>query len=108
MPITRDPSTPPPMIGKIGPYTVFMTPPSTPKPVAEPISSSPKPVMPPPVQPPPQQFHKPVVSHSVSDGSVAGFFKNAVTKVQSGKGRCKSKRDVWQSTERVVYFLVLV
>lgn len=71
------------MIGKIGPYTVFMTPPSTPKPVAEPISSSPKPVMPPPVQPPPQQFHKPVVSHSVSDGSVAGFFKNAVTKVQS-------------------------
>ncbi|KHN17605.1 hypothetical protein glysoja_005802 [Glycine soja] len=25
-------STPPPVIGKIGPYTVFMTPPSTPKP----------------------------------------------------------------------------
>lgn len=84
MPINRD-STPPPVIGKIGPYTVFMTPPSTPKP-AEPIFDSPKKVVPPPVQPPPQQFDKSIaVSDSVADGSVLGFFKNAVNKVQNGR-----------------------
>ncbi|KAF7838027.1 pre-mRNA 3'-end-processing factor FIP1-like [Senna tora] len=75
MPINKE-STPPPVIGKIGPYTVFMTPPSTPKPVFD----SPKKIVPPPVQPPPQLIHKP----SVSDGSVLGFFKNAATKVQTG------------------------
>ncbi|CAN6677766.1 unnamed protein product [Malus baccata var. baccata] len=97
MAINRD-STPPPMIGKIGPYTVFMTPPSTPKPpepvfesprkVAAPVFESPKKVAPPPVQPPPQQLVKPIAvsSDSSADGSVLGIFKNAVTKVQ--KGRC--------------------
>lgn len=80
MAINRD-STPPPKIGKIGPYTVFMTPPSTPKPPEQPpIFDSPKKVVLPPVQPPPQQFVKPVAA----DGSVLGFFKNAVTKVQNG------------------------
>lgn len=85
MAINRD-STPPPVIGKIGPYTVFMTPPSTPKP-AEPVFDSPKKVVSaPPVQPPPQQFDKSIaVSDSVADGSVLGFFKNAVTKVQNGR-----------------------
>ncbi|PRQ37315.1 hypothetical protein RchiOBHm_Chr4g0401201 [Rosa chinensis] len=87
MAINRD-STPPPKIGKIGPYTVFMTPPSTPKPPEEeqqqqqqqqPIFDSPKKVVLPPVQPPPPQFVKPVAG----DGSVVGFFKNAVTKVQN-------------------------
>ncbi|XP_068333414.1 uncharacterized protein [Pyrus communis] len=93
MAINRD-STPPPMIGKIGPYTVFMTPPSTPKPpepvfesplkVAAPVFESPRKVAPPPVQPPPQQLVKPIAvsSDSLSDGSVLGIFKNAVTKVQ--------------------------
>ncbi|XP_048448012.1 uncharacterized protein LOC125480847 isoform X1 [Pyrus x bretschneideri] len=93
MAINRD-STPPPMIGKIGPYTVFMTPPSTPKPpepvfesprkVAAPVFESPKKVAPPPVQPPPQQLVKPIAvsSDSSADGSVLGIFKNAVTKVQ--------------------------
>ncbi|XP_048423687.1 uncharacterized protein LOC103934854 [Pyrus x bretschneideri] len=93
MAINRD-STPPPMIGKIGPYTVFMTPPSTPKPpepvfdsprkVAAPVFESPRKVAPPPVQPPPQQLVKPIAvsSDSSSDGSVLGIFKNAVTKVQ--------------------------
>ncbi|KAM1172515.1 hypothetical protein ACFX15_022153 [Malus domestica] len=93
MAINRD-STPPPMIGKIGPYTVFMTPPSTPKPpepvfesprkVAAPDFESPKKVAPPPVQPPPQQLVKPIAvsSDSSADGSVLGIFKNAVTKVQ--------------------------
>uniref|UniRef100_A0A2N9GY84 Uncharacterized protein n=1 Tax=Fagus sylvatica TaxID=28930 RepID=A0A2N9GY84_FAGSY len=77
-------STPPPMIGKIGPYTVFMTPPSTPKPAVEqPVFDSPKKIVvppPPPVQPPPQQFDKSIQS---SNDSVTGFFKNAVTKVQN-------------------------
>ena len=84
MAINKD-STPPPMIGKIGPYTVFMTPPSTPKPAVEqPVFDSPKKIVvppPPPVQPPPQQFDKSIQS---SNDSVTGFFKNAVTKVQNG------------------------
>ncbi|GKV47016.1 hypothetical protein SLEP1_g53960 [Rubroshorea leprosula] len=92
MPINRDPSTPPPMIGKIGPYTVFVTPPATPKtpeplyhspqkPQQHPLFESPKKVQPPPpVQPPPQQFDKSIVA---SDGSVLGFFKSAVCKVQN-------------------------
>ncbi|KAJ8750703.1 hypothetical protein K2173_015884 [Erythroxylum novogranatense] len=84
MPINKDPSTPPPMIAKMGPYTVFKTPPSTPKPVdQQPVFDSPKKVVsPPPVQPPPQQIDK---SHcNVSDnGSVSGFFRNAVSKVQN-------------------------
>ncbi|KAH9617242.1 hypothetical protein KSS87_008287 [Heliosperma pusillum] len=54
---------PPPSIGKIGPYTVFLTPPTAPKPsplataVAIPIPETPKKVAPlPPVQPPPIQY----------------------------------------------------
>lgn len=87
MAINRD-STPPPMIGKIGPYTVFMTPPSTPspKPFQQPVFDSPKKIVvppPPPVQPPPQQFTKSLQSPNSKD-SVVGFFKNAVTKVQNG------------------------
>ncbi|KAK3435440.1 hypothetical protein EUGRSUZ_C00145 [Eucalyptus grandis] len=72
-------SVPPPVIGKIGPYTVFMTPPSTPKPTepAPPVFEPPKKVAPPPVQPPPQQFEKPG-----QNGSFLGFFKNAVDRVQ--------------------------
>ncbi|KAL5549223.1 hypothetical protein UlMin_004454 [Ulmus minor] len=87
MAINKDSSTPPPMIGKIGPYTVFMTPPPTPKPEQR-VFDSPKKVVvppmvvPPPVQPPPHQFDK-SISASDSDGSVLGFFKNAVTKVQN-------------------------
>ncbi|KAG9456355.1 hypothetical protein H6P81_000863 [Aristolochia fimbriata] len=89
--------TPPPVIGKIGRYTVFMTPPSTPKPVqqqgdspkvaahssspkvVEKHQESPKVAVPPPVQPPPQQFDKPAAR---SSGSVFGFFWDAVSKVQ--------------------------
>ncbi|CAH2051284.1 unnamed protein product [Thlaspi arvense] len=81
MPINRDPSTPPPVIGKIGPYTVFMTPPATPKPPESPAAVSQKPIVPPPVLPPPQQFKS--VASSEQDGSVLGFFKIAVTKVQN-------------------------
>ena len=70
MAINKD-STPPPMIGKIGPHTVFMTPPSTPKPAVEqPVFDSPKKIVVPP--PPPQQFDK---SFQSSNDSVTGFFK---------------------------------
>ncbi|KAI4344426.1 hypothetical protein L6164_011655 [Bauhinia variegata] len=83
MTINRE-STPPPVIGKIGPYTVFMTPPSTPKP-ADAVVDSPKKVALPPVQPPPPQIQTSVSQKSaaIADGSVLGFFKNAVTKVQT-------------------------
>lgn len=83
MPINSE-STPPPLIGKIGPYTVFMTPPATPSPASQPppVFESPKKVIqPPPVQPPPQQYDKSVPN---GNASVAGFFRNAVSKVQNG------------------------
>ncbi|CAL9049868.1 pollen-specific leucine-rich repeat extensin-like protein 3 [Musa acuminata AAA Group] len=97
---------PPPVIGKAGSFTVFITPPSTPTPsegprsrIASPApalsssspgkeapfpvkaSLSPPPLVaaPPPVQVPPQQFEKPAVK---SAGSVFGFLWDAVVKVQ--------------------------
>ncbi|MBA0736569.1 hypothetical protein Gogos_010107 [Gossypium gossypioides] len=88
MPINRDPSTPPPMIGKIGPYTVFVTPPSTPTPTEPPVFQSPQKAVappapaPPPVRPPPQQFDKSFVA-SDSGGSILGFFRNAAFNVQN-------------------------
>lgn len=79
MPINAE-STPPPVIGKIGPYTVFMTPPSTPKP-SDDLSTTTK------IAPPPPQIPKTVPSPkplSGSDDSLFGIFRNAVTKVQTG------------------------
>ncbi|XP_027333335.1 proline-rich receptor-like protein kinase PERK2 isoform X2 [Abrus precatorius] len=80
MPINSD-STPPPVIGKIGPYTVFMTPPSTPspKPSSDPIIHSPNKIVP----PPPQIPKTPLSPKPLSDASLSTFFKNAVTKVQT-------------------------
>lgn len=102
-------STPPPRIGKIGPYTVFITPPATPTTPASPtvLSNSPKSVSnsnsplkatpasnsprtpvqppvqsPPPVQAPPSLFYPtkpPAKSHSAF-----AFFWDAVAKVQNG------------------------
>ncbi|KAK8615157.1 hypothetical protein V6N13_068938 [Hibiscus sabdariffa] len=88
MPIGRDPATPPPRIGKIGPYTVFITPsPSEPPVFQSPTKAPPPPPSPPnppPVQPPPQQFDKSLLaSESYSDGSFLGFFKNAAFKLQN-------------------------
>ncbi|KAI3754661.1 hypothetical protein L1987_54448 [Smallanthus sonchifolius] len=85
MPVNKDPATPP-MIGKIGPYTVFVTPPPTPKPSFEssPVKSS-TPVQPPhvksapPVLPPPVQYEKSGSAY----GSKFGFFWDAVAKVQN-------------------------
>ncbi|KAK6151438.1 hypothetical protein DH2020_014073 [Rehmannia glutinosa] len=84
MPIQSEPSTPPPRIGKIGPYTVFVTPLSTPSPRPSPKPESPskpdpiqKPVQPPPppVMAPPAQFYKETPSF--------GFFWDAVAKFQN-------------------------
>ncbi|KAL2464273.1 hydroxyproline-rich glycoprotein family protein [Forsythia ovata] len=84
-------TTPPPRIGKIGPYTVFVTPPATPKPSPElnsPNKTAPVPVhgriavgtppvqSPPPVQAPPPQFDK-------EKSSSFGFLWDAVVKVQN-------------------------
>ncbi|PIA40862.1 hypothetical protein AQUCO_02400130v1 [Aquilegia coerulea] len=94
-------STPPPLIGKAGRYTVFLTPPKTPSPSPKPQSQSqqlksespkvqsivpppppsPSPLAPPPVQPPPQQFEK--SANNVLSSSAFGFFWNAVAKVQN-------------------------
>ncbi|KAJ0965633.1 hypothetical protein J5N97_026771 [Dioscorea zingiberensis] len=87
-------ATPPPVIGKAGRYTVFITPPATPKPqISSPSSvSSPSPRMadlpvkappspPLPVQVPPRQFDKPAATPRGA-GSTFGFFWNAVAKVQ--------------------------
>ncbi|KAG0473512.1 hypothetical protein HPP92_014893 [Vanilla planifolia] len=100
---TREPTTPhpQPVIGKAGRYTVFITPPTTPRPPMEnlprqnPLTPSPRPcpgnvppvdskasapsVPPvPPVQVPPPQFKKPLAK-----GSVFGFFWDAVAKIQN-------------------------
>ncbi|GMH03162.1 hypothetical protein Nepgr_005001 [Nepenthes gracilis] len=81
MAFPKDPTPPPPpVIGKIGPYTVFLTPPSTPSPKpANPIPETPKkavfqPPLP-PVQPPPAQFIKPAEDR-------LEFLRNAVAKFQ--------------------------
>ncbi|GJR26560.1 hypothetical protein Tco_1102792 [Tanacetum coccineum] len=73
----RERAIPPPMIGKIGPYTVFVTPPPVVTP--EPQFES-NPVQKPPVLPPPVQYEKP----GSGFGSKAGFFWDALAKVQNG------------------------
>ncbi|CAN1167348.1 hypothetical protein LINPERPRIM_LOCUS34741 [Linum perenne] len=87
MPINTDPSTPPPTIGKIGPYTVFITPPPTPTPTAAappspppaaPIYETPKKV----VCPPAPQIHSSTLTHNSDDSSVRGFLRAAVNKAQ--------------------------
>ncbi|AES92285.1 putative FAM177 family protein [Medicago truncatula] len=88
MSLNGESTPPPPVIGKIGPYTVFMTPPSTPKPSSssDPVAlHSPKPINNAKIAPPPPQIHTPLPSSKTlsSDASVLGFFKNAVNKVQT-------------------------
>ncbi|PKI46382.1 pre-mRNA 3'-end-processing factor FIP1-like [Punica granatum] len=100
MPINRD-STPPPMIAKMGPYTVFITPPPTPQsppPALEPALK----YRLPPVQPPPQQFNK-----LVPDGSVVGFLKSAATKVQSAHSSLDGHLARWLGLDQSKYQWVL-
>ncbi|XP_021724948.1 uncharacterized protein LOC110692261 [Chenopodium quinoa] len=81
-PTSPPPPTPPPAIGKIGPYTVFLTPPTTPKPTSEAppavISQPHKNITvnsPPPVQPPPAKFE--------TAGDRFAFFWEAIAKAQN-------------------------
>lgn len=98
--------TPPPRIGKIGPYTVFLTPPSTPStpttPSPRPVSDSPmkavpasplasppvqlpvqsNPTPPPTVQAPPSQFYS--TKSSQKSHSTFGFFWDALAKALNG------------------------
>ncbi|XP_009615474.1 uncharacterized protein LOC107774102 [Nicotiana tabacum] len=115
MPINTE-STPPPRIGKIGPYTVFMTPPATPKSSSaespiKPVYSklSPLPVQPQPVQTPavqvppapvekscpvwspPMQYDKP----STKSHSFFGVFWNAVAKVQNAHASLDEQVAYW-------------
>ncbi|KAL2928893.1 hypothetical protein RDABS01_034304 [Bienertia sinuspersici] len=76
----KDPTTPSPAIGKIGPYTVFLTPqkPTSEEPTSK-IPETPKKIavnnIPPPVQPPPAKY-EPV-------GDRFSFLWEAVSKVQN-------------------------
>ncbi|KAM1311238.1 hypothetical protein PS1_007718 [Malus domestica] len=87
MAINRD-STSFPMIGKIGSYTVFMTPPEpvfeSPRKMITPVFESPKKAAPPPVQQTPQQLLSPLPYLQIPRpmARCQGFSKNAVTKVQ--------------------------
>ncbi|RWW88882.1 hypothetical protein BHE74_00002225 [Ensete ventricosum] len=85
-------STPRPVIGKAGRYTVFITPPPASKPSEAPRAESVRPAKtspllvdvlhsPLPVQVPPKQFDK---VDANSSGSVFGFFWDAIARVQDG------------------------
>ncbi|KAH6772257.1 hydroxyproline-rich glycoprotein family protein [Perilla frutescens var. hirtella] len=76
MPIKSEPSTPPPRIGKIGPYTVFVTPPATSKPESPQKTVPVQEPAPPPVMAPPAQFYK-------ENPSPFAFVWDALAKVQN-------------------------
>ncbi|CAI9298124.1 unnamed protein product [Lactuca saligna] len=77
MPMEKEQPIPPPVIGKIGYYTVFVTP--TPKSSSEPDSNSQKKTSFSPVQPPPVHYEKTASSY----GANFGFFWDAITKLQN-------------------------
>ncbi|PWA53854.1 hydroxyproline-rich glycoprotein family protein [Artemisia annua] len=78
MAIINEPATPPPTIGKMGPYTVFVTPPppESESPTKYNIST-PQVKSAAPVQPPPVQYER------SSSFSKTGFFWDALAKVQN-------------------------
>nr|GEY98505.1 hypothetical protein [Tanacetum cinerariifolium] len=67
----QQPKPPPPVIGKIGYYTVFITPSSEPSPVNDKKNSS-------PVQPPPVQYDK-----TGSGSKFGGFFWDTIATLQN-------------------------
>ncbi|KAL3331809.1 hypothetical protein AABB24_032433 [Solanum stoloniferum] len=90
---------PPPRIGKIGPYTVFMTPPPTPKSGS---TELPPPVQPQPVQAPPVQVvdkscpvWSPPMQYDKPSHSSFGFFWNAVAKVQNAHASLDEQVAYW-------------
>nr|GEW67468.1 hypothetical protein [Tanacetum cinerariifolium] len=101
MAMTNEPATPPPTIGKMGPYTVFVTPPP-PDPSYVKASESPSRynISTPqvksaaPVQPPPIQYEK---SSSLLK---TGFFWDALAKVQNGINCQNSKSSKFESLSK--------
>ncbi|KAL3745955.1 uncharacterized protein LOC104437416 [Eucalyptus grandis] len=94
---------PPPVIGKMGPYTVFVTPTPTPEP-AGPVLDSRAEVAPPPVRPPPHRFGNAVASRPLVDrGSVLAFFKNAATKLQNAQSSLDSHMARWLGLDQSRY-----
>ncbi|CAA7409351.1 unnamed protein product [Spirodela intermedia] len=123
--------TPPPIIGKAGRYTVFITPPATPKtpsPSPRPLglpsglspspgstpkrmevaptatkvpSPSPQPPLPPPVQVPPLQFDG--KPSSSPSNSAFGFFWDAVAKVQDAHSRLDEYLAYWLGLNQSKY-----
>ncbi|EPS59326.1 hydroxyproline-rich glycoprotein family protein, partial [Genlisea aurea] len=82
MPASNGSATPPPRIGKIGPYTVFLTPSPTATPKPEPSEVQIPPVQlpsPPPVMAPPSLLGK----EKQQKASSLSFFWDAVAKVQN-------------------------
>ncbi|CAM8891788.1 unnamed protein product [Rhodiola kirilowii] len=120
MPIDRQ-NTPPPAIGKIGRYTVFITPPATPSPQSQPNStstrapqfdqspiSSPderipeKPIkLAPPIMSPPIRSEK---KAACRDGSgVVSIFWEAVTKVQHAHSSLDDHLSRWFGLDQSKY-----
>ncbi|XP_078433774.1 hydroxyproline-rich glycoprotein family protein [Wolffia australiana] len=110
---TRE-ATPPPIIGKAGRYTVFITPPAAPKtpslsprPAGLPCelspspSSSPTAKSPPPVQVPPLQFEGKQCIAPCS--SVFGLFWDAVAKVQDAHSRLDEYLAHWLGLNQSKY-----
>uniref|UniRef100_A0A7N0R935 Uncharacterized protein n=1 Tax=Kalanchoe fedtschenkoi TaxID=63787 RepID=A0A7N0R935_KALFE len=122
MPIDRK-NTPPPAIGKIGRYTVFITPPATPSPQSERNpDSTPKPhfelspgervpemkaakaapLAPPPIMSPPIRSEK--QKGSCQDGSgVVGVFWNAVNRVQRAHSSLDDHMSRWFGLDQSKY-----
>ncbi|KAK4337532.1 hypothetical protein RND71_042019 [Anisodus tanguticus] len=95
MPINSECTPPPPRIGKIGPYTVFMTPPATPN--SGSAESPKKPVEKScPVWSPPMQYDKP--SHSSF-----GFLWNALAKLQNAHASLDEQVAYWFGLNRPKY-----
>ncbi|KAI4377227.1 hypothetical protein MLD38_014892 [Melastoma candidum] len=94
MPVDRE-SVPPPNIGKIGPYTVFITPKPSDPPIIEPTK-----LVSPPVQPPPPHFDK---SAADEERSFWGFFKDAVNKVHVAHSRLDDHMARWLGLDQSKY-----
>ncbi|KAL6525506.1 hypothetical protein OROHE_015813 [Orobanche hederae] len=87
MPMKSESATPPPRIGKIGPYTVFVTPPATPNSIPQPDFQNPvqfQAAQTSPVQlPSPRRVMAPPVQFGKEEPSSFAFFWDTVAKVQN-------------------------
>ncbi|KAG9130035.1 hypothetical protein Leryth_012801 [Lithospermum erythrorhizon] len=93
----KNESTPPPKIGKIGPYTVFITPINNG--TREPVPGSPI-TRPPPVQAPPMQIPN---NNSTHSSSSFGFFWDALSKLQNAHANLDEKISYWFGLDQSKY-----